>query len=476
MPASRSSDHVAVPAARPPSRLAITSLKKFIFGSAPRPVACGRGIICGGGSVLPELNFTLGPIEISPHTWPDICKEYREIIEAVCRRALDLQAPGLIVEFEALPPMTEHPEWALDITRILSETLRTCFDLHRLPSALRLTPNDNRDHIRPALLRSGPYWDSMQQLFHSAASAGADLLAIESTGGKEISDAALVSGDLRGLVFALGVLAPRDMRFLWTEMIGACRGTDMLPSGDTACGVANTAMVLAEQKLIPRVFAAVARVASAPRSLIPYELGAVGPSKDCAYEGPYLKALAGVPISMEGRTAACAHLSPVGNIAQAVCDCWSNESVQNIRLLSAPAPIVSLEQLIYDCRLMNTALAHGPDEAIRLRNWLTESDAARDPQAWVLRPDVVLRLAAEIAQESDPYRRTRRAVLATLSELSAVHAEGILKLEPREIKWLDNLARQAATLPESETEFISEMIPLLEAGTFLPKEYGLDLS
>ena len=61
-----------------------------------------------------------------------------------------------------------------------------------------------------------------------------------------------------------------------------------------------------------------------------------------------MKAIAGVPISMEGRTAACAHLSPVGNIAQALCDCWSNESVQNVRLLSAFAPTVSLEQLAYD--------------------------------------------------------------------------------------------------------------------------------
>jgi methanol--5-hydroxybenzimidazolylcobamide Co-methyltransferase len=87
-------------------------------------------------------------------------------------------------------------------------------------------------------------------------------------------------------------------------------------------------MVLAEQKLIPRVFAAVVRVAAVPRSLVAFEMGAIGPSKDCAYEGPYLKAIAGVPISMEGCTAACARLSPVGNIARAVCDCWSNESVQ----------------------------------------------------------------------------------------------------------------------------------------------------
>ena len=34
-------------------------------------------------------------------------------------------------------------------------------------------------------------------------------------------------------------------------------------AGDTACGFGNTAMVLAEQKMIPRVFAAVVRAISA---------------------------------------------------------------------------------------------------------------------------------------------------------------------------------------------------------------------
>ena len=45
------------------------------------------------------------------------------------------------------------------------------------------------------------------------------------------------------------------------------------------------------------------------------------------------KAIAGVPISMEGRSATCAHLSPIGNIAAAAADLWSNESVQDTPLL-----------------------------------------------------------------------------------------------------------------------------------------------
>ena len=52
-------------------------------------------------------------------------------------------------------------------------------------------------------------------------------------------------------------------------------------------------------------------------------------------------------MAMEGKTAACAHLSPVGNIAAATCDTWSNESVQNVRLLSGSAPEAFTELLAY---------------------------------------------------------------------------------------------------------------------------------
>ena len=45
------------------------------------------------------------------------------------------------------------------------------------------------------------------------------------------------------------------------------------------------------------------------------EHGAVGPSKDCAYEGPVMKVVSCVPISMEGKSSSCAHFSPLGNIA-----------------------------------------------------------------------------------------------------------------------------------------------------------------
>jgi methanol--5-hydroxybenzimidazolylcobamide Co-methyltransferase len=107
-------------------------------------------------------------------------------------------------------------------------------------------------------------------------------------------------------------------------------------------------MQLAHQRMMPEVLAAVIRAMSAVRSLAAFEQGAVGPSKDCAYEGPILKAITGCPISMEGKSAVCAHFSPLGNIASAMCDLWRNESVQNVRLLSGSAHDAFTEALAYD--------------------------------------------------------------------------------------------------------------------------------
>lgn len=457
----------------PSQSLSIQSLQDFRFGSAPKPVVCGRSVTIGGGTVIPEINFTLPPIDINEQTWPEIRLHYQEMITGVCQRALDLEVPALLVEFETLPPMTVFPGWGIEITKILAETLHHYHDKYGQPNALRLTPNDTRDHERPPLMRRGRYWDGMVEFFHGAAGAGADLLAIESTGGKEVCDEALMNADLRTMVFALGILACRDMEFLWNEMVAACTQGGIIPSGDTACGFANTAMVLADQRFVPKVFAAIVRAASVPRSLVAYEMGAVGPSKDCAYEGPYMKAIAGVPISMEGKSSACAHLTHVGNIAQAVCDCWSNESVQNVRLLSANAPVVSMEQLAYDCRLMNVASGRSAEDARRLRDWLVESDYALDPQAYVLRPDVVLCIAREIMKEPTPYGRTRRAVQAAVQELTLASTQGTIILSDREKRWLSRYDNDAESLPENEEEFIQEMLSAPEASKFLKEEYGI---
>lgn len=455
------------------STLAVKNLDAFIYGVCPHPVTCGNGLEIGSGEVVPELNFTLPPMDIDEHTWPKVVSQYRDMITACVKRAEELECPSLLVEFETLPPMTIHPEYGLEITRILADELKASSDRKGIKTALRLTPNDTREFERPPLMRRGSYWERMLEFFDGAAAAGADLISIESTGGKEVCDEALVEADLARVVFSLGVLGARDMDFLWREIVQRCEATGIKAAGDSACGFANTAMVLAEKQMIPRLFAAVVRVASVPRALAAFTAGAVGPSKDCAYEGPYIKAITGCPISMEGRSAACAHLSPVGNISQAVCDCWSNESVQNVQLLSGRAPVVSTEQLAYDCRLLNTAAAT-PGGAAQLRDWLVASDSALDPQAWVLRPDVVLRISELIAAESDPYRQTVAGVRAALDEIQQAVESEDLRLPDREQVWIEMLTDQAEDLPDTEAEMIEQQKADVDPAKCLLEEYGIE--
>ena len=89
--------------------LLIPDTSGFTFGRAPKPVECGSGLNVGGGKVFPELNFTLPPMAITAGTWQSVMAEYREIGEMILRAAPRRRLPGLMVEFELLPPMTETP-------------------------------------------------------------------------------------------------------------------------------------------------------------------------------------------------------------------------------------------------------------------------------------------------------------------------------------------------------------------------------
>ena len=454
-------------------QLAIANSDDLRFGHAPKPLLTRHGLHLGGGLVYPELNFTLPPMEVSAATLPVVARHYREIIADALRRAVELEAPGVVIEFETVPPMTATPAIGLEIVQILLAGMEEARARHGLPTVLRVTPNDNREFARPPVMRSGEHWERMLELFEGAARAGAELLSIESVGGKELHDEALMNCDLGQVIFSQCVLGVRDMEFLWRTLAGIAQRHGVVCAGDTACGFGNTAMVLAEQKMIPRVFAAVVRAISAVRTLVGYEHGAIGPGKDCGYENPYLKAITGYPMAMEGKTAACAHFSPLGNIAAAYADTWSNESVQHIRLLAGMAPTCYLEQLIYDCRLMNRALAEGKAAALTLRRWLVDSDAALDPQAWVLTPENVMAVARAIVSAPDHYLAGVGAARCALELLRAGHAAGRLKIAARELRFLDTMRAQLDELPADEATFIARQMAVAAPGKYLPAEYGL---
>lgn len=453
------------------TKLAYTSLDDFIYGSCPNPVITKNGLSIGGGLIYPEVNFTLPPMNINKDTMPEVLRIYKEVITGVLKKAHELHAPGLIIEFETLPDMTEHPEWGIEIHKLLRDNMFEFEAKYGLKSAMRMTPNDLREMSRPPIMRSGKYWEAMVRTFEGTAKDGADILSIESTGGKEINDEAIVNADLRTSIFALGCLASRDMKWLWTNISNIANAHGAISGGDSACGFANTSMVLAEQGFIPKVYAAVMRTITAPRALVALENGAVGPGKDCAYENVYLKAITGTPITLEGKSAACAHFSPIGNISAAVADLWSNESVQQVKLLSGFAPVVSTEQLVYDCRLMNTATKKG--HAKLMRDLLVESDCYYDPQAYVLRPDIAFEISNEIIKSQDPFIRTLNTAKLTIEILQRATKNKELILEEREMNWLDILDSQIEEIPDDEEAFIAEMKQEVDSSKYNPAEYGI---
>ena len=453
--------------------LIINNPEDLMFGTAPKPVITRRGLNIGGGQVYAELNFTLPVMSINESTLEQVYKHYREIAEGALERALHLNSQGIVLEFETLLEMTETPSIGVEIVKIMNDICENYYQKYGLASEIRLTPNDLREFERPARQRSSKHLEPMMELFERGMLAGGDLLSIESTGGKEVSDEALMMCDVKGMVFALAVLGVRDMRFLWQKIVTIADKHGKIAAGDSACGFANTAMVLAEKKYIPKVFATVVRVISVVRSIVAMEEGAVGPDKDCGYEGPFLKAITGIPISMEGKTAACAHLSPLGNIASACADLWSNESVQNIKLLSGMAPTAYLEQLEYDARLMNEALRAGKMHREVLQQLLVASDVYTDPQALILSPENVIRISRELVKGETYVANAKNGALTALDIIEEALGDGKMQLPEMETSYLPVLRDDILSIPDDESDFVDMMLPLLDQGKFILTEYGL---
>ena len=452
--------------------MAITNPDELTYGIAPKPFTTPNGIVIGGGEVYPELNFTLPPMKVNDDTIGKANKIYKDMIDGALKRAADLKQDKVVVEFETVPDFTLNPRYGLETTKLLLDAEREAEAQYGIKCALRFTPNDTREMSRPPRMRDGKYYDDMMYFFEEAAKLGPDWISIESTGGKELNDEGLVNADIRRVIFALGVCSCTDMEFLWGKISDICDGTKMAMGGDSSCGFANTAMVLAEKGFIPRTFAAVVRAATVPRALVAYEMGAVAPSKDCEYVGPYIKAITGAPVAMEGRMASGAHLSPIGNIAIASADLWSNESIQQVRLLSDMAPIVGMEQLIFDCRMLNTASRMG--QRGTMRDIMIESDAPLDVQGYVLKPEVVTQLSQEIIKYDDDFMRTKVAAEKTVELLLEAVDTGKVECEDRDAAWLDMMADAIDEIPDDKMEFYEEMKDEIEDGAFIPSCYGLE--
>ncbi len=453
----------------PITRLAVESPSELLFGAAPNPVQVTPEITIGAGEVLPEVNYTLPHgAPVTDEAMDQVTAMYAAMARAVLQRASDLGAPRVVIEIELVFELTLNPAWGERVVQATREAIDE-FAGKGVHAALRTTVADIRDRRRPPKNRTSVETQLVLETFERCAPLS-DILSIETTGGKEVSDPAILNGDIGGALFALGHLGSNDMAFMWERIVEIAHKHGITPGGDAACGFANTAMQLARKRMIPTVFAAIVRAAGAARSLTAIEQGATGPDKDCAYEGPILKAIAGIPIAMEGKSAACAHSSHIGNVAMACADLWSNESVPYVQLFGGHTPETCFEELWYDCKLMNQSTKRG--QALVLRDLLVESDICTSPEALVLAPDSCLRIARAIIRSADYGQRAYLAAREALAILDEAVATERLAIPDMEAPWLDFIRAGLDEFSVLDGRAVDYYAARYQRA-FVPTEYGL---
>jgi len=401
--------------------------EELIFGFSKFPLKYGINLEVGNGRVVPEIKYF-------PRVGSNLKEEYISITEQVLRRAVDLGIEELQLETELTYIETGNPKLAGEIVRTQKEIIEKYAREYNLKLGFRVTVADMRDFRKPNHDEEG--FNKMLETFEVVSENGADVLSIESEGGKELFNYSIIRQDILGIVTSIGLLAILDMKKLWKEIVRISRNKGVIAGGDSACAFANTAMRLAsglKNNTIPHSLAAMVRAMSASRSLVAYEEGARGPGKDCAYENIIIKAITGYPMSMEGKSSAVAHSSLVGNIAGAACDLWSNEQVENIRLFGGFGPEVFLEILYYDVKLMNKAIETGNKEC--LKKLMVYSDKYIDPQAFVLSPEAACLVGKEIVNGKDELTRT---ILAGLKAIELIENEKMLNLSKSEKRFIAN--------------------------------------
>ena len=429
----------------------------LVFGKAANPVEYGFGVKLGVGEVVP--NIKVAPAEGSETSVEGMVATCKNIAFSACDRAAAVGLPTVQIEQEHVAQQTKSREISAKTTAVQIEQLEELHDKYGTKTSLMSTIADIREEDMGGL-RGSDFDVMMDESFEACAENGTSILCVETIGGKVVSDYGISRGDIRAILYGIGLLGSIDMEYMWTKISDIASHHDCVPGGDTDCAQANTAMFLGgglTSKNVSHTLAAVARAISGARSLVAVECGAVGPLKDCGYENPIVKAIGGVPICAEGKNATCAHSDLMGNLACAVVDCWSNESVYNREEMGGPTPGVWLQSLGYECALMNTATQIGTNK--QLRDTYVLADKYRDPQGVILAYDNAYKIGEAITAEGeDIYLRSRAAAIRAMELINEAVDEKRILLTRFERDTLDSTMKTYEQLPDDKDKFIKTCI------------------
>jgi len=448
---------------------------EMLFGHAKYPVTVNQNMQIGAGYVIPEIN--VAPGEGSEESKERMVSECRNIAHSASGRAINIGLPAFILEQEHIFQQTSNPDWTAECTQAQADMLEKYSEEYGVKTALQATPADIRDEEKDSGFWDSDLFNKVIESIEASAENGANIVSIETTGGKSVSDYGISRGDPKAILFGIGVLGSMDMEYMWGNIVPICKKHGVIPGGDTDCSQANTAMFLAGglmDKDCSHTLAALARAMAGARSLVAVECGAMGPLKDCGYENPIVKAISGVPISAEGKNAVCAHSDLMGNLTAAVTDVWSNESVYHREEMGGTTPEVWLQATGYEAALMNTAIETG--EGKTLRNLYTLTDKYRDPQALVLAHDNAYRIGEVIVKHGDdPYLRAKAAALEAGAIINEAVDSKKMQLTRFERDSLDSALKVFEKLPDDVEKFTKDCIRRYsrKVADFDPKNYEL---
>ena len=302
-------------------------------------------------------------------------------------------------------------------------------------------------------------------------------MSIESVGGKEFADYAVTNGDIVAFLFGVGYLGSIDMTWLWEQLVDIAKKNHCVAGGDTNCSGANVSMFMAggmRDQDVQRTFSAVTRAISAARTLCAWECGAVGPDKDCGYEGPIVKAIAGKPTTQEGKNCQCAHCDLQGNLIAQCCDLWSNESVEYHPEFGGTSVQCWFGTIGYEASLMNTAIQLKQEKI--LRDLYMYSDRYRGPEAYILAYDHAYEIGKAIAENGDNlYLRAKAAGLKATEILLKGYESKDLGLTTKQLETLQDINKKLTALPDEEDKFFEWAVKEYKdiVPNFNMKNYGL---
>ena len=437
--------------------MAYKEADELVFGQAKHPVSYGFGIKIGAGVVIPEINYAPRPgAEKDP---VKLKREYVDYISKdILNRAVTAGFPNVQLETEWVSQMNQEKLSA----PVVEGQKAICEKFHEeygVNCAVRHTIPDQREAdegLRPGM-GGRNYPEKLFECAEIACENGADNLSCETVGGKEFADYAVTNGDITAFLFGVGYLGSVDMTYVWQEFAEIAKKNKAVAGGDTNCSGANVSMFMAGGFLdndVQKTFSAVTRCISAARTLAAWESGAVGPDKDCGYEGIICKSIAGKPTAQEGKNCQCAHCDLQGNLIAQACDLWSNESVEYHPEFGGTSVQCWLGSIGYEAALMNTATQLG--QAKTLRDLYMYTDRIRGPEGYVLAYDNAYKVGEAIAANgNDLYLRAKAAGLTGAKIIMNGYETKELGLTNKQLETLKDIIKTLEGLTD-ETDKIFE--------------------